>query len=269
MDDPYVFVPGNAEPLSRLALSGNPYAVLADEREALPTSSRKPVSDNQIENIVRKLQLELWQKRHDIFPEGKPINPIDLLNPEVICKVIGYGYIRHPSLEDLSNGADFKVAGMVDQTNSKIHISDQFPPEMRRFTAAHELGHVFLNHEVGLHRDRALDGSPVEGNRGGFEYEADKFAAYLLMPARLVSKKFKELFGADCFVVDEHSSFALDPDKAGEILRNKSNLRYISRLLASAKHYNGNHFLSLAEQFGVSIVAMAIRLEELGLVKAR
>ena len=38
------------------------------------------------------------------------------------------------------------------------------------------------------------------------------------------------------------------------------------RTLASAESFNGNHFDSLAKQFRVSPIAMAIRLKELGIV---
>jgi hypothetical protein len=41
----------------------------------------------------------------------------------------------------------------------------------------------------------------------------------------------------------------------------------LTRILSGAMYYNGMHFSSLAEQFSVSIEAMAIRLEELKLVQ--
>jgi hypothetical protein len=44
-------------------------------------------------------------------------------------------------------------------------------------------------------------------------------------------------------------------------------LRDLARLLASATYYNGKAVYSLTEIFGVSVEAMAIRLEELDLVR--
>jgi hypothetical protein len=44
-------------------------------------------------------------------------------------------------------------------------------------------------------------------------------------------------------------------------------LRQLSRVLASAEHYNGLQFNSLANQFRVTNEAMAIRLEELELLE--
>jgi len=42
-------------------------------------------------------------------------------------------------------------------------------------------------------------------------------------------------------------------------------LRDLAMLLAGTQQYNGRFFDSLAKQFGVSIAAMAIRIEELNL----
>jgi hypothetical protein len=42
--------------------------------------------------------------------------------------------------------------------------------------------------------------------------------------------------------------------------------RDLAKVLASAQHYNGSHFKSLSERFGVSVGAMAIRIEELSLI---
>ena len=44
-------------------------------------------------------------------------------------------------------------------------------------------------------------------------------------------------------------------------------LRDISRILAKTESFNGQYFRSLADQFYVSVEAMAIRLEELSLLE--
>lgn len=120
---------------------------------------------------------------------------------------------------------------------------------------------------LGLHRDRGLDGSPIKGKKDRIEIEADKFAAFFLMPTNLVIRRFKELFGTHVFTLNDTTMFALDPGNKKNLIANEKNLRYISRLLAETDYYNSRHFLSLSRQFEVSVEAMAIRLEELELIK--
>lgn len=60
------------------------------------------------------------------------------------------------------------------------------PPTRRRFTAAHELGHVLLRHHDTFHVDlHASEGSPPNYN-WRHERAANDFAASLLMPEELV-----------------------------------------------------------------------------------
>lgn len=123
-------------------------------------------------------------------------------------------------------------------------------------------------HEVrGLHRDRALDGSKTTlTKRDNIEYQADKFAVYFLMPSKLLIKIFGEHFPTRCFVLNEDTLFALGSINA-EKIENCRSIRDLSRLLAKTEIYNGVNFNSLSRQFGVSVEAMAIRLEELELCK--
>ncbi|MGY3230304.1 hypothetical protein ACVWWJ_001788 [Luteibacter sp. HA06] len=80
------------------------------------------------------------------------------------------------------------------------------------------------------------------------------------------SERFEARFGRAPFVLDEATAFALikrNHDAANERF---STLRALSRYLASVEAYNTRNFESMASLFGVSLVAMAIRLEELGFV---
>ena len=264
MNDPYAFVPGNAEIISRQALSGNPYAADADNEGALQPGlyTNKPMSQ-----LVREFQVRLWKRYHESLPDGVPVNPVDVLDPAAAFEYLGYDFLIHESLDDFSSGENFRIAGLIDQDSKKVHISNQFPSEVQRFTAAHELGHVLLNHQVGLHRDRALDGSPVKGRRDKAEVEADKFATCFLMPEKLVVSRFEKCFGTTSFELTEDTIFALDPGNKADLFNRKRDRRFISRFLAKATQYNNQHFDSLSKHFRVSTEAMAIRLEELGLIK--
>ena len=163
-------------------------------------------------------------------------------------------------------GKHVDVAGNIDGSERTVQISLQFDSPVRRFTAAHELGHALLHDARGLHRDRALDGGVLHRPRDRTEREADDFATYFLMPERLVRSAFEHAFKAREFILNEDTAFALNAGGLESLRATCPEVRDLSRLLAGTTHYDGVHFYSLAEQFGASVEAMAIRLEELNLI---
>jgi hypothetical protein len=222
-------------------------------------------SGAEIEAKAIDLQRYIWQDRRQIWLDAVPPNPIDMLDPAIAFKLIDFDYDLDESLGYFnSDGRQIEVAGIIDDSIKQVRISRRFPNEVRNFTAAHELGHALLHDARGLHRDRSLDGTRT--SREPIEFEADKFASYFLMPEKLVKASFKMYFGTDNFVLNEGTSFALNRDRSLELRRNCSTPRDLSRILAAADSYNGVRFFSLASQFRVSMEAMAIRIEELGLV---
>lgn len=250
----------------------NPYALLDGDgtyKHNLVISNKQhsdipSLSFEKIEEMVRDLQNEMWRKRNTLAFLNTPRKPIEILDPVIALKFKGYQVEKRFSLgQFFSNGKYLEVAGLIDSDSKQVDISEQFSQEVMRFTTAHELGHAVLHNNLEiLHRDRALDGSNV--SRGRIEIEADKFASYFLMPKILVEEAFKDIYGTDHFRLDERTSFALDPRID---LQNKlKSERELSRKLASSTYYNGEHIISLAERFRVSIEAMAIRLEELKLL---
>ena len=72
-----------------------------------------------------------------------------------------------------------------------IIVNTRRPLGMRRFTAAHELGHLALEHDQGVDGEEMLARGPVASvSRVGAipseEREADAFASYFLLPPRLI-----------------------------------------------------------------------------------
>lgn len=219
----------------------------------------------EIEAKATDLQRKMWQDRNEIWLVAAPSNPIDILDPGIAFRLTGYDFDLVESLgQDFHDGKQIEVAGLIDDTSKQVRISRQFPYDVRSFTAAHELGHALLHDARGLHRDRPLDGTSV--SREPIEREADKFASYFLMPGKLVKARFEAHFGTSCFSLNDDTSFALTRGTSLDLRKDCKTLRDLSRILASAMSYNGLHFVSLASQFKVSTEAMAIRLEELGLV---
>lgn len=285
-----IYLQGSLDVHESRRLSGNPYAYLdvnggygeykqADHSahevpqtlrsENLLGSKQKgsSFSKREIEDIVRKLHIGMWKDRAAIWGEKRSITPNDVLDPAVALRLVGYNMNISESLGQYSQGQEiFEVAGIIDDSERSVHVSRRFSPEIQKFTTAHELAHAILHQANGLHRDRAQDGGTGGMSRDEVEFEADIFAAYFLMPKKLVKAVFKKHFLTDHFTINEDTTFAFGYESAFLFEKKNRTLRDLAKLLAGIDQYNGQFFPSLAHQFGVSIEAMAIRLEELNLV---
>lgn len=219
----------------------------------------------EIERQARNLHKIIWQNRNKIWLNTIPSNPIDMLDPIIALKLIGYDCELDETLGQFySDGKLIEVAGAIDKSSAKVHISGRFENNIRNFTAAHELGHALLHQTSGLHRDRPLNGATI--SRDPIELEADKFATSFLMPRKLVKTTFEKFFLTDKFFLNEETAFALGLGDFMELKEKVKTLRQLSKILANTERYNGRYFISLANQFRVSTEAMAIRLEELELL---
>jgi len=112
-----------------------------------------------------------------------------------------------------------------------IGVNSHHSGSRRRFTIAHELGHLLLHAKRGVHLDKAIvqmRGDKAAAGTDEQEIEANRFAAELLMPRKFLESDLAAM--GQLFVDDE---------------------KVISRL---------------ASRYGVSSQAMAIRLSSLGLV---
>jgi Zn-dependent peptidase ImmA (M78 family) len=257
---------------------GNPYAFIdesgqLDAAVVSTTVERRKSNvsyssrDEVIENKVRLLHKMLWQRRYELWPEGVPSDPVELLEPSKALELTGYDFVLEETLGVFRDkGVDVEVAGLIDREGRRVSVSRSFRPNVRRFTAAHELGHAVMHEGTLLHRDRPLDGTRFA--RETIEVEADRFAAYFLMPKNLVKKRFAKVFCVkDKFLASENALFAFGQEEIRKSVENCRTVRELARNLAKTNHYNGRAFPSLAEQFNVTIEAMAIRIEELELIE--
>ena len=265
LQNPYAHIE-DLEQLRVERLHENPY--LYADRESMHSAaqakSRKSHDIPAIEQIVTKLQREIWAKRVELGL-SLDANPVDLLQAEYAARLLGYSYSAHPSLGWIMRGRNqIVVAGLIDNSNRTIKVATDVEPRVARFTGAHEIGHAGLHpHLGGLHRDRPLSGTTESRDR--VEYEADKFAAFFLMPRKLVTEQFLSRFIAP-FELQELSAYALLGKSYSAARTLFPTRRHISRALADAIQFNGRSFTSLSDYFGLSTEALAIRLEELGLV---
>jgi Zn-dependent peptidase ImmA (M78 family) len=220
----------------------------------------------EIEAVVRQLHREMWLRRNE-FWSNRETRPLDILDPIAAFHCIGYSVEGEESLGTHSaNGETFEVAGMVDNAGERAYVSTKLTSSVRNFTLAHELGHAVLHAGTLMHRDRPLDGLSGLRARAAIEVEADIFAAYFLLPERLVCGAFERRFLTRWFELNEATALSLN-SKNPDLLRSRcSTLRDVTRVLAAADRYNWENFHSLADHFRVSVETVAIRLEELRLV---
>lgn len=225
-------------------------------------------SNADIEEIVRRLQNTLWLQRDKIWKKEKIDNPLHLLKPDMVFKkVLDYNFSQRDSLGIYEHDDElFEIAGLIDKNKKVVQVSNNFPLETQNFTAAHELGHAILHRQTILHRDKPIDGSKST-SRNPEELQADKFAAYFLMPASLIQTYFTGFFNTSKFAINESTVLFLSAGSISSLRKKCKDVRGLSRLLASAEYYNAQKFNSLAKVFGVSVETMAIRLEELDLVE--
>lgn len=241
---------------------------VATQMSRRSASVSKRYTDEQIEKKVRALQIELWRHRHDIWGENSPIDPIHVLNAAKALELLGFRVqYQDGGLGQFQQGRKrIDVAGLIDPASKTVAISTLASPTERVFTLAHELGHVMLGSVgTGVHRDRALSGAAI--TRDPIERAADKFAAYFLMPRKLVCRIFSDYFLTGCFTLTDETAFALRTTTLDIVKKDLPTLRDLSLWLASTERYNSHGFRSLAARFNVSVGAMAIRIEELGLVR--
>ena len=137
-------------------------------------------------------------------------------------------------------------ASMTTKNGKQIIVVNKNQPKKRKkFTGAHELGHLILNHDTSLNtQDKAIntdeeklknpsqilfrDDKASEGSDWR-EIEANHFAASLLMPKEILNKEINKLI-------------------------QKTSKNYLSEC----------NVYELAEIFGVSAISMSIRLSRLG-----
>jgi len=223
-------------------------------------------TEQEIEKIARRLQNGLWTNREAIW--GEPKSPVDVLDPSVGLEAIGYVCQQVSSLGRFSVGGDeFEVAAVIDERINEVKVSGENRLDILRFTTAHELGHALMHESDGLHRDRPVGEASQNPNRDRREKEADKFASFFLMPEKQVVREFTARFNRDVIYLSEDTAFALRPGSERGLSPKSSDQRDFARTVAGAEQFGGEHFHSLAERFGVSTEAMAIRLEELGFVR--
>lgn len=219
-------------------------------------------SSSQIELEARKLLFEIEKHSDRLWPNTPP-DRLFMCEPEAACRVLGLRYLPDSHLGTYGGTA---TAGLLDRANKTVMLSSKQSFEAQRFTGAHEVGHYLLHPGQLMFRDRTLYAHGGSG-RPPEEQQADFFAACFLIPPKLLRRAFRARFpvneplvntGAVCFNLDMANHQYLESLPPGSM--------EFAVAVARTEAFNGNRFKSLAALFNVSHHAMAIRLQEMGLV---
>jgi IrrE N-terminal-like domain len=237
--------------------------------------------EEEIEREARKLRLELVRRSLE-FWDSPPDSMIDRIDPfRIAIGILGVDIeepeeIHLPFADTLSGNLPFRIGGYIDRKRNKIGVARRFRMETRRFTLAHEIGHWQLHQGTVYFRDIPIvAGDRASSNRDPVEREANRFAEELLMPADLVKQYFSYIFG-DVFPEQTLRNRAPDDRLAAWLSFGTERRVTVAELIQQGREYlalrlsecipAGHPYLSLAQRFRVSPLAMSIRLQRLALV---
>ncbi len=190
--------------------------------------------DEQIEKKSQELIMSYQDDSDWLYTAPMPVERIAQNHLGYDIEITNEGLFEDP---DFLGGIHFN--DKLIQVNGSIEDHDG----RYSFTVAHELGHHCL------HRDRFNEISKSDetmcregGEKPIAERQADKFAAYLLMPTNLVNKAYKKAFG------DDNQVFEMD-------FKKRYMLGSIARRVIDAGAFTN-----------VSLTAMTNRLIGMGLI---
>jgi Zn-dependent peptidase ImmA (M78 family) len=145
-----------------------------------------PGSNEKIEQVAQALR-----ERFGISPKERLGGTPHLLG--LVEKTGGEVTIVDCPAAYEADGGSLVIRGPHDYT---IYLSPYTTPLRDNFTIAHELGHVILHYSH--RRDELADSLPLHFARYGtdpFEWQANRFAAALLMPKEDVQREFGRVKG--------------------------------------------------------------------------
>lgn len=223
-----------------------------------------------IQREAAKLRRRVLEYVTSHNPRAK--NAKQYLHPKYAFEMLGVTYEERPDLDlelrVVGEQKRFKrsvIKGRLDRRNKTVATSERSSLAERRFTAAHELAHWILHKGMIEHRDRPVD---VRAPRPRREREADEFAAAYLMPSKWVAEDLERRFGSLPVNVDENLAWWLDQTDHERLLVPNADADFErAKAIAVCTNVGAGHFCSLADEYGVSAKAMALRLLELGLIK--
>lgn len=125
LGNPYAYLDGSGgfDTISEIVATEPP---LAKFTSMAKVSGKIPKT--RIEQLAHEIHVEIWNRRHQLWPDGVPADPVDLLDPSTALEAIGFDYALSDSLgyfPDRDTGT--KVAGFIDQSQKNVRISRHLP----------------------------------------------------------------------------------------------------------------------------------------------
>ena len=118
-----------------------------------------------------------------------PIDPIDII------EYLGYDIVY--SNDGIYTGKNILGGLNIDKRHVEVNERENTHKGRENFTLAHEIGHILLHSErISLNNNEKLcrTEAGIDINTPDqLEWEADKFAAFLLMPTENVNKAFNSI----------------------------------------------------------------------------
>ncbi|WP_194792989.1 ImmA/IrrE family metallo-endopeptidase [Caenimonas koreensis] len=218
-----------------------------------------------IEECALEVQREMWDKQFSLWP-GEKMQRLDLCDPWLVAAYLGYEVQEGFISGDTRPG--YRFGGFVNRDLNLVGISDHQSERAKRFTLAHEVAHLQLDHP-GMHHHREL---PMQGLETRVpadwkEREANHYAGCLLVPSALLTKAFRSAFNVTSLMLTDEVAWELLGQEYAQLTNSPPHSRALARLIATARRFRGRHFGSLHDLFKVSDMTMAIRLEQTGLVQ--
>lgn len=137
------------------------------ENDEINLGPRKGLAKKLAQNVIKAI--------------GISVAPVSLYKViEHLQRTLNLEVIR-ASLTDKISGL-LVVCGDVDKESMTIGFNADKPWCHRRFTIAHEIGHIMMNHTC----------SGNTNDKSHNETEANNFAAELLIPTKLIKEDFKK-----------------------------------------------------------------------------
>jgi hypothetical protein len=221
------------------------------------------IPEAHIEREADRLLLEFGQCFHPIEAPPMPIEDILEKHLKLVLAIEDF----NPSESDLH------VLGGIDLRKQIVWIDSRLDPEFDpsqqgryHYTLAHEIGHwqlhkkLFLT-DTGQESIISDSASPDIICRDGdtklpIETQAEKFAAFLLMPKQLVFQTWREVYP------DKSCLSTSDLMESAPALKMAADPNHVDTLFREVAR-------PLATAFEVSLTAMRIRLETLGLLSRK
>lgn len=217
-----------------------------------------------IEDEARVLLMEMWDRQCSLWP-GQKVTPVDVCDPWVAAQHLGYE-VQEGCVDSPGTRSGFQLGGFLNRSAKLIGLSDKQLPRTKRFTLAHELGHVLLHPGIHHHRELPLHGIteprvPVELK----ERQANEFAGRFLVPTKQLTRAFQASFGVERLTLTDNVAFDLLGRSYTSLMNSPYESLHFERVVAQAVHYGCRQFQALHDLFQVSPTTLAIRLRQAGL----